>query len=133
MFGPCRCILYKDIDVLGPYWHIYLQHCSVCFQTNRTCTKKQCGDPLLSQTSQLVSIYPSELKNQKHDAVLGLLQLNLMADKTNKFWGEKKTVPTWITGSLISSMRLRFRPTQTHTALDDTLALGVQAWKGSYR
>lgn len=101
--------------VLGPDWHIWLQHCSVRFQTNRKCSKKQHRDPLLSQTPQIFSIYISEFKKKKSDAVFGLLQLNKMADKTTNSGGKKKPVPTWTTKSSIAGMRLSFHPTQTHT------------------
>ncbi|TNM86819.1 hypothetical protein fugu_007049 [Takifugu bimaculatus] len=92
----------------------------------RTMTKL--GEPLLAPTSQIFSIYFLEYKKKKNlnSSVWPsnrMLQLNNMADNTNQHIQKKikqkitqeTGVRTWITGSSIASMRLRFHPTQTHT------------------
>lgn len=89
---------------------------------------KKLGEPLLAPTSQIFSIYFLELQKKKKSQLKRLafkqvLQLNNMADNTNQHIQKKikqkitqeTGVRTWITGSSIASMRLRFHPTQTHT------------------
>lgn len=64
--------------------------------------------------------------------MFGLLQLNMTADNTNKF--RKKNSPNLDHREFDSKHAATFSSyTDSHTALDDTLALGAQAWKGSYQ
>lgn len=66
--------------------------------------------------------------------MFGLLQLSTMTDKTNKFRKNKINSPNLDHREFDSKHAATSSSyTDSHTALDDTLALGVQAWKGSYQ